>query len=94
MGRKAVADEAVKKYLEAEKEEKDADLLPCPFCGGKAVSWVIPSLSGIETRTKADVAACFCEDCKARVTVTREEMNDVIRSIAVAKWNRRTHEKS
>ena len=92
MGRKAGTDEAVKKYLETEKKDKDADLLPCPFCGGKAVSWVIPSLSGTATGPKGDVAACVCEDCRARVTVTREEMNDVLRSIAAAKWNRRTHE--
>lgn len=94
MGRKSETDEAVKKYLEAEKEDKDADLLPCPFCGGKAVSWVMPSASGYVIKEKGDIAACFCEVCRARVTVTKGEVDDVIRSIVAAKWNRRVHEKS
>lgn len=94
MGRKTETDEAVKKYLEAEKEDKDADLLPCPFCGGKAASWVMLSASSSVIREKGDIAACFCGECRARVTVTKGEVDEVIRSIAVAKWNRRVHEKT
>lgn len=94
MGRKTDADGVVKKYLESEKADKDADLLPCPFCGGKAASWVMPLASGSVIREKCDVAACFCEECRARVTVTKGEVDEVIRNIVAAKWNRRVHEKS
>lgn len=94
MERKAETDDVVKMYLEEEKEDKDADLLSCPFCGGKAVSWVMPASTRNVMAVRNDVAACYCRECRARVTVTREEVDEVIRSIVVAKWNRRVNEKT
>lgn len=68
------------------------ELLPCPFCGGQAMSHGEPTPNGKATcyRITCMSMNVLRPDCAAAVWGTHPDQGEA-RKIAVAKWNRRTN---
>lgn len=60
------------------------ELLPCPFCGGKAITH-----GGINERTKIIVYTVQCDRCMASLFADSKDGRQFARNKAIEKWNTR-----
>lgn len=67
--------EIAETFVAALKEKIDAELLPCPHCGGKAIWW--------ETKDETYPYQIICKVCQCGTDETDEEQE------AIEDWNRR-----
>ena len=58
------------------------DLLPCPFCGGKAILYVIGGHYGTN-------AYVYCKECNSRGSAKVTRNLDEAKESAMQAWNRR-----
>ena len=65
------------------------DLLPCPFCGGRAEMDTMTPFTSIFTGMAETGISAYCTDCSAEIMVCRPDVPDVTEAMVAEMWNTR-----
>ena len=65
------------------------DLLPCPFCGGRAEMDTMTPFTSIFTGMSETGISAYCTDCSAEIMVCRPDVPDVTEEMVAEMWNTR-----